>query len=99
MKRRAHGIAMTAIFNRNIETIGTIETIKTIKILLKKTPAGGIRAPFGFVNTQKQTGRSNEKSAKGHQTHRWNFYFGSCVCQKKRTKSALLFIHIACERK
>ena len=86
MKRRAHGIAMAAIFNRNIGTIGTIGTIKTIKNLLKKTPAGCTWASFRFVNTQEQTGRSDKKSAKGHLSHFWNFYFESCVCQKKRKK-------------
>ena len=60
--------------------------METIKILLKNSPDGSIRASFYFVNMRKRAGQGSGKSAKGHLSHRLNFYFESCVCQKKRTK-------------
>ena len=65
MKRRAHGIAMTAIFNRNIETIGTIGTIKTIKILLKKRPTAASGHLLDLLTRKNRQGGAMKKVRKG----------------------------------
>ena len=62
--------------------------METIKILLKNSPGGSIRASFYFVNMRKRAGQGCGKAAKGHLSHRLNFYFESCVCQKKEQNIA-----------
>ena len=61
MKRRAHGIAMAAIFNRNIGTIGTIETIKTIKISLKKRPPAAYGHLLDLLTRKNRQGGAMKK--------------------------------------
>ena len=84
MKRRGHLIEMTKLSIRNIGTIVPIRTIEFMEIVLKKSHPGCLQASFCFVNTKKVAPQCGRKSMKGHQMHRRNFYFESCVCQKKR---------------
>ncbi|MBO5002404.1 MAG: hypothetical protein J6C66_06860 [Prevotella sp.] len=77
--------------------LSTLQKIR--KKRLKKSAYACCQASFCFVNTKKYDDGGSLKTAKGHQTHRQIFYFESCVCQKKRIKSAHLFRHIACDRK
>ena len=84
MKRRGHLIETAKPSIIDIGNIVPIGTIEFIKIVLKKSRPGCLRASFCFVNTRKVAPPCGRKSMKGHQTHRRNFYFESCVCQKKR---------------
>ena len=86
MKRRGHLIETAKPSIIDIGTIEPIGTIEFIKIVLKKSRPGCLQASFCFVNTKKVAPQCGRKSMKGHQMHRRNFYFESCVCQKKRKK-------------
>ena len=54
--------------------------------MLKKTLSGCLQASFDFINTQKPADFCALRSAEGHQMSGRNFYFESCVCQKKSKK-------------
>ena len=90
MKRRAHGIAMTAIFNRNIGTIGPI---KTIKILLKKRPPAASGHLLDLLTRKNRQGGAMKKVRKGIKRTA-GISISEVAFVKKKEQNLLFYLYI-----